>query len=156
MRVAAHGIALDLPRRWEAHLYRRPGGDPVLHAASFPLPTTDGDFGSGATAQMPARGAFLALKEYRPGPRLVPGVGLFASRAIPLPLPEREFHPRALQVGRAGQAGLQRFFTAAGRPFCLYAVIATGRTAVAHATEAPDRVTELSQILSTLEIVQRL
>ena len=54
MRVAAHGIALDLPRRWEAHLYRLPGGDPLLHEASFPLPATDGDFGSGATAQMPA------------------------------------------------------------------------------------------------------
>jgi hypothetical protein len=156
MRIAAHGIALDLPRHWEAHLYSAPGGDPVLHAASFPLPAADGDFGSGATARMPAHGAFLALKEYRPGPRLVPGVGLFASRSIPLPLPEREFHPRALQVGRAGQAGLQYFFTAAGRPFCLYVVIATGRAPTARAAEAPDRVTELSRVLSTLEIEQRL
>jgi hypothetical protein len=79
MKIAAHGIALDLPRSWEAHLYSLPGGDPVLHAASFPLPAADGDFGSGATGKMPPHGAFLALKEYRPGPRLVPGVGLFAS-----------------------------------------------------------------------------
>jgi hypothetical protein len=156
MRIAAHGIALDLPRSWEGHLYSLPGGDPVLHAASFPLPTADGDFGSGATANLPPHGAFLALKEYRSGPRLVPGVGLFASRSIPLPLPERGFHPRALQVTRAGQAGLQYFFTAAGRPFCLYVVIATGRAAPACAAQAPDRVTELSRILSTLEIEQRL
>jgi hypothetical protein len=105
---------------------------------------------------MPPHGAFLALKEYRPGPRLVPGVGLFASRAIPLPLPERGFHPRALQVGRAGQAGLQYFFTAAGRPFCLYVVIATSRAATARAAGVSDRLTELSRMLSTLEIEQRL
>lgn len=155
MRIAAHGIALHLPRGWEGRLYRRPGGDPVLHAASFPLPTADGDFGSGATAAMPAHGAFLALKEYRPGPRLVPGVGLFASHSIPLPLAPRRFHPRALQVTRPGQGGVQHFFTAAGRPFCLYAVIATGGGTAASAARARDRAGELTRILSTLEIDHR-
>lgn len=152
MRIAAHGIALDLPRGWDGRLYQLPGGDPVLHAASFPLPAVDGDFGSGATATMPSHGTFLALKEYRPGPRLVPGVGLFASHSVPLPLHARRFHPRTLQVTRPGQVGLQHFFTAAGRPFCLYAVIATGRTAAAAAAQTPDKVAELTQILSTLEI----
>jgi len=152
VRLAAHGLALELPRGWDGRLYRRAGGDPTLHAANFPLPAMDGDFGSGATAMMPAHSAFLALKEYRPASRLVAGVGLFASRSIPLPLERGWFHPRALQVGRAGQAGFQHFFTASGRPFCLYAVIEVAATSSASVTRALDRLDELSRILSTLAI----
>lgn len=152
MRLAAHGIALELPRGWEGRIYRIAGGDPILHAANFPLPATDGDFGSGATASMPADGAFLALKEYRPGPRLLPGAGLFEGRQVPLPLEPGRFHPRALQVGRARQAGFQHFFTAAGRPFCLYAVIETAAARSASAPRAPNRLAQLTQILSTLEV----
>ena len=152
MRLAAHRIALDLPRGWEGRIYRRADEDPILHAANFALPATDGDFGSGATALMPARGAFVALKEYRPGPRLTPGAGLFAPRSIPLPLAPGRFHPRALQVGRAGQAGFQHFFTASGRPFCLYAVIETAAARSALATGTPDQVDELTRILSTLAL----
>lgn len=127
----------------------------MLHAASFPLPAADGDFGSGATGAMPDHGAFLALKEYRPGPRLRPGHGLFAPRAIPLPLELRRFNPRALQVGRPGQAGFQRFFTASGRPLCLYAVIRTTAASLASDGHAHERVAELSGILSTLKIEAR-
>jgi hypothetical protein len=155
VRIAAHGIELGLPRGWDGRIYRLAGGDPILHAASFPLPAADGDFGSGATAAMPAGGAFLALKEYRPGPRLRPGAGLFEPRTVPVPLEASEFHPRALQVGRPGQAGFQHFFTAAGRPFCLYAVIkpiAAGSAAIARAHE---NAGELSRILSTLKIEER-
>jgi hypothetical protein len=152
VRLAAHGIALELPHGWDGRLYRPAGWDPILHAASFPLPTRDGDFGSGATGMMPVRGAFLALKEYRAGPRLVPGVGLFASRSLPLPLEPARFHPRALQVTRSGCAGFQHFFTASGRPFCLYAVIELGAAHSAAAGRAPDRTDELTRILSTLEI----
>lgn len=152
MRLGAHGIRLELPRGWDGRIYRVAGEDPILHAASFPLPATDGDFGSGATALMPARGAFLALKEYRPGPRLAPGAGLFAARSIPLPLAPGRFHARALQVGRAGQAGFQHFFTTSGRPFCLYAVIEVAAARSASAAGAQDRVHELTQVLSTLEV----
>lgn len=152
MRIAAHGLELELPRGWEGRIYRIAGSDPILHAASFPLPQTDGDFGSGATAAMPAGGAFLALKEYSPGPLLRPGVGLFASRAISLPLAPAHFHPNALQVGRRGQAGVQHFFTAGGRPLCLYAVIATEAAGQASLARASDRVGELSRILATLEV----
>jgi hypothetical protein len=151
MRLAAHGIALELPRGWEGRIYRIADSDPILHAGNFPLPATDGDFGSGATAVMPADGAFLALKEYRPGARLPPGTGLFAARQIPLPLEPERFHPRALQVGRAGQAGFQHFFTTSGRPFCLYVVIEFAARS-ASATRAPDRLAQLSRALSTLEV----
>jgi hypothetical protein len=154
VRLAAHGIELDLPRGWDGRIYRRPSGDPTLHAANFALPASDGDFGSGATGRMPHGGAFLALKEYRPGLRLVPGQGLFAASAPALPLDPRRFHPRALQVGRPEQAGLQRFFTVGGRPFCLYAVIRTPVEPV-RAAPAHQAVGELNRILASLTIHQR-
>jgi hypothetical protein len=155
VRLAAHGIEIDLPRGWDGRIYRRLDADPTLHAASFELPASDGDFGSGATARMPHGGAFFAVKEYRPGPRLLPGTGLFAPRSIPLPLEARRFHPRALQVGRPGQAGLQHFFTFAGRPFCLYAVVRAlpGRAAVA--VGGHDQLTHLSRVLASLTVQGR-
>lgn len=155
MRIAAHGIELELPPGWDGRIYRVAGGDPVLHAATFALPATDGDFGSSATGSMPAHGAFLALKEYRPGPRLRPGLGLFAPHPVQLPLPPTRFHPRMLQVGRPGQAGFQHFFTTSGRAFCLYAVIDTTPASLASVAQARHRVGELSGILATVKIQER-
>ena len=153
MLLQAYGIALELPRGWDGRIYRRPGASPTLHAANFGLPPEDADFGSGATGRMPNGGIFVALKEYEAGPRLRPGVGLYESRSIPLPLQTRYFHPRMLQVGRSGEAGFQHFFTAPGeRPFCLYAVIrrlGAGLEAPAHAQA---QVGQLSSVLSSLTI----
>jgi hypothetical protein len=149
-RLAAHALAIDLPAGWEGRIYRRRGGDPILHAANFSLPADDGDFGSGATARMPPGGCFIALTEYRPGQGLEPGRGLFAPSALPLPLSARDFHHRVLQVGRPGQAGVQHFFTTGGRPFCLYAVVrqpADGR----HATVAAEhQVRSMNGVLETV------
>jgi hypothetical protein len=152
VRLAAYGLEIDLPRGWDGRIYRRPGADPTLHAASFELPARDGDFGSGATGRMPHGATFFVIKEYRPGRPLHPGRGLFASRSIPLPLDPGRFHPRTLQVGRPGQAGLQHFFTSAGRPFCLYAVIKSHPSGLAVTARARDQVGHLSRILSSLEI----
>jgi hypothetical protein len=155
VRLSAHGIEIDMPRGWEARIYRRPGADATLHAASFGLPATDGDFGSGATARMPPGGTFFVVKEYRPDARLVPGAGLFAPRSIPLPLRAHHFHSRSLQVGRAGQAGFQHFFTTAGRPFCLYAVIAAAAEGGVVAGGTHRQADHLSGILSSLTIHRR-
>lgn len=156
MRLEAYGLAIELPRGWDGRIYRRPGAEPTLHAANFPLPRDDGDFGSGALAHMPEQGAFLALKEYGAGPQLRPGVGLYASRTIGLPLQESQFNPRALQVGRARQAGFQHFFTGPGdRPFCLYAVVATPTIPFGIApfgVPAKAQVAQLSGVLSSLQI----
>jgi hypothetical protein len=158
MRLAAYGISLELPRGWDGRIYRRPGASPTLHAANFQLPPDDADFGSGATGRMPPGGIFVALKEYAAGPNLRPGVGLYASHSLPLPLERRYFHPRALQVGRPGQAGFQHFFTARGRrPFCLYAVIRAARqpldfTPFGSPAGASDQVGSLSGVLSSLAI----
>jgi hypothetical protein len=37
-RLASLGISVDLPQGWEGMIYQRDGGQPVLHAATFPLP----------------------------------------------------------------------------------------------------------------------
>jgi hypothetical protein len=68
---------------------------------------------------------FLAVTEYLEGNGLLAGRGLFRSGHIPRALQPAAFNPRTLLVGRAHQAGFQHFFTAARRPFCLYAVVAT-------------------------------
>jgi hypothetical protein len=124
--LAAHGIELELPPRWSGRVFRRPGGNPTLHAGDFALALGDGEFGDASTGQMPAGAAFLALVEYVPGGGLAPGRGLFESRRIPLPLDPSAFAASRLAHPRPGQSGMQHFFTAGGRPFCLYVVLAGG------------------------------
>lgn len=151
MKVAAHGIAVDLPDGWEGRIFRRGKGDPTLHAATFALPFEDGEFGTRATAKMPAGATFLTITEYRPGQGLEPGKGLFAARAIPLPIPRSRFRPNHLLVARPGQRGFQHFFTDGGRPFCLYAVIHEPRLGAARAD-----LGGVNRVLETLRIEPRL
>ena len=150
MVIDAHGIGIDLPPGWEGRIYRRPGGDPTLHAGTFALPAHDGDFGTRATELMPPGASFLVLTEYRPGQGLHPGQGLFASRALPLPLEPRHFRADTLLVGLPGRAGLQHFFTHGDRPFCLYAVVRARRRLGAAGAE----VGAIDGVLRTLRIAQ--
>jgi hypothetical protein len=123
--IEAHGIAVELPHGWSGRIFRLAGGGATLHAGTFALPLDDSSFGDSSTAVIPAGGAFLALTEYLPGAGLKPGAGLFAPRQIPHPLDPVSFSGRKLAHVRPGQSATQHFFTAAGRPFCLYVVIAT-------------------------------
>ena len=166
MSLSAHGITLSLPNAWDGRIYGRPrlvanpaasplvpGFDGIerghlatLHAASFPLSGAEGEFAADATTRMPAGGEFIALVEYQPDEKLVPGEGLFASREVPRALAPGDFRPETLMVPRPGQVGLQRFFTAGVRPFCLYAVIGS-RDAAARGAAA------ISEVLRTVVIV---
>jgi len=146
VRVAAHGLAIDAPQGWEARIFRRPGGAPVLHVASFALHGDDGDYGAAATGRMRGDDAFAALLEFTVDDTVRPGVGLFAdSPAVPS-LRARDFGPSQLQVTRAGHLGCQRFFALGGRPFCLYAVVRPARRRSARL------VSELRGVLATLEV----
>jgi hypothetical protein len=124
VKLSAHGIEITLPPRWSGRLFARARGNATLHAGDFRLALGDGEFGDGSTARMPRGSAFVALVEYLPGAGLEPGRGLYAQRRIHLPLDPRAFAPRNLAHVRPGQEGTQEFFTAAGRPMCLYVVIA--------------------------------
>jgi hypothetical protein len=125
--LEAHGLRVELPRGWSGRVFKRPAGGATLHAGDFELPLDDGEFGDRSTGLMPAGASFLALTEYRPGAGLEPGKGLFASHRIPTSLDPTSFSPRGLAHPRPDQAGMQRFFTAAGRPLCLYVVISGSR-----------------------------
>ncbi len=164
MVIEAEDVGIELPGGWDGRVRRRrrnalPVGDPALellgrplrghlvtaHAANFPLPADDGDFGTGATSMMPRRGVFASLVEFQPGGGLLPGVGLYAPAGVPGPLAAHDFDPSSMLRALPGQAGVQRFFTAAGRPFCLYAVVGWHREGVA-------LVPQINQLLAAISI----
>jgi hypothetical protein len=145
VRAGGHGLSIEVPLGWEARIARRPGSAPFLHVASFALRRADsGEFGAGVTARMGADAAFAALVEYRVDGSVTPGAGLFGRWSWYPKLRAADFGRDRLQVMRPGHLGSQRFFTHAGRPFCLYAVISPVR-------KRPERLAaELSTVLATL------
>ncbi|MHB8691293.1 MAG: hypothetical protein ACYDHH_08600 [Solirubrobacteraceae bacterium] len=146
MNVELQGVSAAPPARWHARIYARDGFGPVLHVASFELDPGDGDFGAAATERMGADDAFAALIAYPVDERITPGVGLFKASAWRPRLRAIEFSPSQLQVTRPGQIGTQRFFTHAGRPFCLYAVVKPVR-------KRPEAlIGSLSAVLGTVRI----
>jgi hypothetical protein len=142
----AHGLKIELPHGWSGRLFSRTHDVATLHAANFALALSDGEFGDRSTAAMHPGSSFFALTEYRPGSGLEPGTGLFASRRIPRPLDPTAFASSRLAHPRPGQVGMQHFFTAAGRPFCLYVVVASGRGGRGRQLLTVDHVLETLQI----------
>jgi hypothetical protein len=140
VRLSAHGIHVELPHRWSGRLFSRHGHAATLHAGNFPLVLSDGEFGDRSTSAMHPGATFFALTEYRPGAGLKAGGGLFASRRIPRPLDPARFAASGLAHPRPHQVGMQHFFTAAGRPFCLYVVLAGAQTSRRHQLTAVDHV----------------
>jgi hypothetical protein len=141
--LAAHGLRIALPDRWEARLFVRDatGGldelesvNPVLHAANFALPPRRGDFGSGAVDGMRPGHAFVALLEYGAAEA---GTALFAAAGLPRPM-LHEFAANALQRRLPGQLGCQKFCTVNGRAFCLYVVLGSRQQAATLLGEVHD------------------
>ena len=119
--LSAYGISIRVPPGWEGRAFRHGEGEATLHLGSFPLPRADGEFGSHATARMPADGLFLALTEYRAAHRDLEA-GLFAAPA-PRSIERGLLSGQSLLRPIDGQRGQQRFFAAARRAFCLYVVV---------------------------------
>jgi hypothetical protein len=147
--LAAHGLRIELARGWSGRIFVRVEEIATLHAGSFALALNDGEFGDRSTEAMPHEASFLALTEYRPGRGLEAGKGLFTPRRIPRRLDPSRFAPSGLAHPRPGQVGMQHFFTASGRPFCLYVVIAGARSTRRRQLAAIDHV------LRTLRIASR-
>ncbi len=121
--LAAHGVTVELPPGWDARASKK-DGVVTLHVANYAIPTRDGEFGPRATRTMPTSGIFLALTEYQ---QALAREGLYRRRRIPRRLAPGDFSPNAVLNARRDQLGHQRFFTANGRPFCLYAVVRARR-----------------------------
>ena len=141
MRLAAHGIAMDLPAGWDGRIWARAGGGPVVHAANIPLPASDGDFATRATDRLPGDGVVVVLVEYAASEA---GTPLF-SAPVPARVDPAELSSATLLRRRPGQRGLQRFFTVAGRAMCLYVVVGS-------AAHASDLAAGVSDILATLQV----
>src|SRR5205085_8370089 len=144
MRIAAHGIALELPQGWDGRIWTREGAGPVVHAANIALPPSDGDFATLATQSLPADGVVVCLIDYGTADA---GTPLYAN-AAPTRVDAAELQPQTLLRRRPGQRGLQRFFTAGGRAMCLYVVVGSG----AHAAALAGAV---SGVLATLRVTGR-
>lgn len=125
MLIEGSGIRIDLPPGWEGVI--RPGGPlqsgarqySLSHVANFPLPPSRGDYGSGAVDTMVNGDVFAAMLEFAPDSV---GTALFAA-GRPKFLRASDFSRDMLQQRMEGQGGTQRFFTEAGRAFCLYVVV---------------------------------
>jgi hypothetical protein len=142
MRLAAHGIALDLPQGWDGRIWSREGGGgPVVHAANIPLPPSDGDFATLATQSLPADGVVVVLVDYGTADA---GTPLYDHPA-PTRIDAAGLSPQTLLRRRPGQRGLQRFFTSSGRAMCLYVVVGS-------AAHASDLAAAVSGVLATLQI----
>lgn len=125
MRLEHAGVAVDLPAGWEVRARTQPPSEPgrtgnlLLHAATVPLPPGRGDFGSGVVETLAPDDVFVSLFEYDAADSRR---ALFAMRGLPVPRPS-DFSRAVLQRTQLDHSGAQFFFTAAGRPFCLHAVL---------------------------------
>lgn len=163
MKLAAHGIAANLPDGWEGsiaaeqqdlveaqiHAFglteRSPATLPVAHFATFGLPATRSDFGGAVVGDMGPDDVFVSLLEYASEEA---DSELFSQQGMPWRLNARNFSPRMLQRGVRGQSGLQVFFSERGRAFCLYIVLGS--------TADTDRlVRRVEQVLATIQIEER-
>lgn len=147
MTLVAGGLRLALPPGWEARVRRQPPSQPgrpgnvLLHASTIALPEERGDFGSGVVELLGPDDAFVALLEYD---RRDADQVLFVAPRVPVPKPS-DFSPSVLQRTRIGNSGAQWFFSKAGRPFCLHAVLGS------HARRTPGAV-KIAHLLAGLEV----
>lgn len=150
MILEAHGVQVELPRGWSGRVFSRSDGLATLHAGDFQLPLDENStFGIRSTSAMPSGASFITLKEYRPGGGLTPGMGLFQSSGIPLPLDPSSFAANRLARPRPGHSGMQHFFTASERPFCLYVVLDGERI------DRGRQLRRVDLVLRTLQIEKR-
>jgi hypothetical protein len=123
--LSAEGITVELPSGWEGligtstELEDGSVRNVVAQFASFPLPARRGDFGGGAVDFMTTSDAFVVLFEYG---RDAAGSALFGAEGVP-EIASGHFDRAVLQRPMPLQSGVQRFFTVAGRAFCLYVVV---------------------------------
>jgi hypothetical protein len=106
------------------------------------LPAQRGDYGSGLVELLGPGDVFVSILEFGPEAANTP---LFRSlSAVPALTPDA-YRPRQLQRTILGQAGVQRFFSTAGRGFCLYSVIGSIANRITLTARA-------NQILGTIRV----
>ncbi|MGH9055089.1 MAG: hypothetical protein ACRDYY_04380 [Acidimicrobiales bacterium] len=148
--MAAQGLSVTPPRGWEVSIYRRPPSPgehtyPIVHAATVALPAERGDYGGGLVETLGPNDVFVGVLEFGPD---AAETALFSGlTGVPGITPDA-YRPRQLQRTIRGQAGVQRFFTTAGRAFCLYSVIGSFANRVPLAGRA-------NEVIGTLRVAPR-
>jgi hypothetical protein len=127
VRIAAHGLAIEVPRGWEARMWvpdlPAPAVNlPVLHLANFPLPVTRDTYAEELADGLRPGQVVASLAELASE---LAGRGLYAAEGV-APIRRDELDPRALQRQERGRLGLQRFFSMGGRAFSLYVMAREG------------------------------
>jgi hypothetical protein len=146
LTVDRHGLRAEVPGGWECRISKQfESGDgetySVLHAATIPLVTNRADYGGGVVENLGPSDVFVSLVEFGPGEA---GSALYpVTDALPT-LEVGMFHRNQLQRRIRGQAGVQRFFTLNGRPFCLYVVLGS----IVQSAELVEKANELVAGLS--------
>jgi len=139
-RVAGLGLALELPSGWNARILSGGAGRPVLHAASFPLPSNDDDSGEIARETVGGPGQmYLNVRDLGPG-----------ETGSPLPV---EFHRSDFGPPPPGPGSRCCFVTVASRD-----VAASGHvyrvTVISGSDELPSApaLAEVNALLSTVSL----
>ena len=145
MRLADRGLALEVPRGWEARIFvpsaPAPAVNlPVVHASSVALPLARSSFATEATPLLGASGVLIALVEFESA---LADAGLYAARGVPARLRGEDLDPAALQLPHPRQGAVQRFFSDAGRAFCLYVVAGLGPALAERLARANDVLASL-------------
>jgi len=141
-RLERHGLQAILPAGWECRIgktYESGDGEKtysLLHAATVPLIGPRADYGGGVVETLGPDDVFVSLVEF--GPEEAASALFGEVDEMPVLEPSM-FHRNQLQRRLRGQAGVQRFFTLNGRPFCLYVVLGS----IARSAELVEKANEL-------------
>ena len=143
--LAGLGLRVLLPAGFRGRV-RPSGGRAVLQVANVALPATAGDDLAGEVVErLPPDGVVIALVEMGED---VLGSVLYANEGVPRIAPVQIAPGVASGPIPERAGGVQRFFTAAGRPFMLY-------VAVGSVADAEDLIAPANRVLGTLRISPR-
>ena len=108
------GLKVGVPGGWDSRIYQTPFARAVLQVSNRQLSDDYSDFGDPAwIASMPPGGIFAAVIEQDPA---FAGSGIYA-QGLDLPLRPSDAGENGIPQTTPGVAGLQQFFSAAGRAF---------------------------------------
>jgi hypothetical protein len=127
VRLAGHGVAVEVHPGWEARVWRPDVAPPaapgaVVRLANFPLPATKNTYAAEVADDLRPGHVLVSLVELDPA---LADRGLFATQGAPT-VGIDDLDPRALQAAGPGRLGVQRFFSLHGRAFSLYVMAREG------------------------------
>jgi len=127
VRLARHGLAVEVHPGWEARVWRPEVAAPavpgaVIRLANFPLPATKNTYAAEVADDLRPGDVLVSLVELEPS---LADRGLYAAQGVPSVRVE-DLDPRALQAAGPGRLGVQRFFSLHGRAFSLYVMAHEG------------------------------